>query len=115
VIFCGHFTEGVAIYREADCKNETRGDWYIRQLTGSSNLIGGPLFHVMTGHLSHQIEHHIFPDMPAHRYPEVAPKIQALCEKYGLHYNTGSIWKQYATVIKRIFIHTLPPRKSAMA
>ena len=62
VIFCGHFTEGVAIYREEDCQNETRSDWYLRQLAGSSNLTGGRWFHIATGHLSHQIEHHLFPD-----------------------------------------------------
>ena len=113
VIFCGHFTEGVAIYRPEDTLNETRGDWYLRQLSGSSNLTGGRLFHIMTGHLSHQIEHHLFPDMPAHRYVEVAPKIQHLCQKYGLHYNTGSLFKQYMTVMKRILTHTLPPKKLA--
>ncbi len=111
IIFCGHFTEGVAIYREEDTRNETRGDWYIRQLSGSSNLTGGRLFHIMSGHLSHQIEHHLFPDMPAHRYPEVAPQIQALCRKYGLFYNTGSLFKQYATVMKRILVNTLPPKR----
>ena len=110
VIFCGHFTEGVAIYREEDTRNETRGDWYLRQLSGSSNLTGGRVFHIMTGHLSHQIEHHLFPDMPAHRYVEVAPQIQALCKKYGLFYNTGSLWRQYLTVMKRILTHTLPPK-----
>lgn len=113
VIFCGHFTEGVAIYREEDTRNETRADWYIRQLTGSSNLTGGRWFHILTGHLSHQIEHHLFPDMPAHRYAEIAPEVQALCQKYGLHYNTGSLWKQFATVVKRIAVHTLPPKKVA--
>jgi fatty acid desaturase len=113
VIFCGHFTEGVAIYSEEDTRNETRGDWYIRQISGSSNLEGGRWFHIMTGHLSHQIEHHLFPDMPAHRYPEVAPQIQALCRRYGLRYNTGSLWRQYGTVMKRILTHTLPPRRSA--
>ena len=116
IIFCGHFTEGVAIYREEDTRFETRGDWYIRQISGSSNLTGGRWFHVLTGHLSHQIEHHLFPDMPAHRYPEVAPKVQALCAKYGLHYNTGSLFKQYLTVMKRILVNTLPPRlQSALA
>lgn len=110
VIFCGHFTEGVAIYRPEDCGNETRGDWYLRQLSGSSNLTGPRWFHVLTGHLSHQIEHHLFPDMPAHRYAEVAPQIQALCAKYGLRYNTGSLWKQYGTVMKRIWVNTFPPK-----
>ena len=111
IIFCGHFTEGVAIYREEDTRNETRGDWYIRQLSGSSNLTGGRFFHILSGHLSHQIEHHLFPDMPAHRYPEVAPQIQALCRKYGLFYNTGSLFKQYLTVMKRILTFTLPPKR----
>jgi linoleoyl-CoA desaturase len=115
IIFCGHFTDGVAIYREEDTRNETRGDWYLRQLSGSSNLTGGRFFHIMSGHLSHQIEHHLFPDMPAHRYPEVAPKIQALCEKYGLFYNTGGLFKQYLSVMKRILTHTLPPRRTAPA
>jgi linoleoyl-CoA desaturase len=59
----------------------------------------------MSGHLSHQIEHHLFPDMPAHRYPEVALQIQALCRKYGLFYNMGSLFKQYLTVM-----YTLPPK-----
>ena len=89
IIFCGHFTEGVAIYREVDTRNETRGDWYLRQLSGSSNLEGSRFFHVMSGHLSHQIEHHLFPDMPAHRYPEMAPKIKALCDKFGVVLQRG--------------------------
>ncbi|WP_457444938.1 fatty acid desaturase family protein [Roseateles sp. P5_E4] len=114
VIFCGHFTEHVAIYRQEDCLNETRGDWYLRQLAGSSNLTGGRWFHILTGHLSHQIEHHLFPDMPAHRYVEIAPQVQALCRQYGLRYNTGSLFKQYLTVMKRILVNTLPP-KAAVA
>ncbi|KIF81868.1 fatty acid desaturase family protein [Noviherbaspirillum autotrophicum] len=114
IIFCGHFTDGVAIYREEDTRHETRGDWYIRQLTGSSNLTGGRLFHIMSGHLSHQIEHHLFPDMPAHRYPQVAPQLAALCRKYGLHYNTGSLSRQYLTVIRRILAHARAPKPAAM-
>lgn len=110
VIFCGHFTEHVAIYRPEDCLNETRGDWYLRQLAGSSNLTGGRWFHILTGHLSHQIEHHLFPDMPAHRYAEIAPQVQALCARYGLRYNTGSLFKQYLAVMKRILVNTLPPK-----
>jgi hypothetical protein len=47
--------------------------------------------------------------MPAHRYVEVAPKIQALCKKYGLAYNSGSLGKQYLGVMKRILLNTLPP------
>src|SRR3712207_8406695 len=44
-------------------RGETRGGWYRRQLLGSCNLEGGRLFHLLTGNLSFQIEHHLFPDV----------------------------------------------------
>ncbi len=50
---------------------------------GSCNIRGGKLFHVMSGNLSHQIEHHLFPDMCSNRYPEVAPRVRALAARYG--------------------------------
>lgn len=89
VIFCGHFPSGVQSFTEEETADETRGEWYVRQLLGSANITGSPLMHLMTGNLSHQIEHHLFPDLPARRYPEIAPQVRALCEKHGLPYNTG--------------------------
>jgi len=68
IIFCGHFPDGTHEFTEEEAANETRGEWYYRQLLGSANLDGGKLFHIMSGNLSHQIEHHLFPDLPAHRY-----------------------------------------------
>src|SRR5262249_31206438 len=81
VIFCGHFPDGTRFYRDEETRDESRGAWYLRQLGGSANLEGGRLFHVFTGHLSHQIEHHLFPDLPASRYPEIAPRVRAICER----------------------------------
>nr|WP_278256350.1 fatty acid desaturase [Nocardioides convexus] len=48
----------------------------------------------MSGNLSHQIEHHLFPDLPARRYPEMAVEVREICQRYGLPYNTGSLGKQ---------------------
>ncbi len=110
IIFCGHFPEGARVYTEAETRNESRGDWYLRQLQGSANIEGGSLFHVLTGHLSHQIEHHLFPDLPAHRYAEIAPRIRAICERYGLPYNTGSFWQQYGSVLKKLLVFAWPAR-----
>lgn len=107
VIFCGHLTEQAHIYTHLD-EDETRGEWYVRQILGSSNLQGSRLFHILTGNLSHQIEHHIFPDMPANRYGKVAPQVQAICQKYGLDYNTGSFGTQFCQVIKRIHHFSQP-------
>lgn len=116
VIFCGHFTDGVEMFTEEQLQGESRAEWYLRQLLGSSNLEGGRAFHILTGHLSHQIEHHLFPDMPAHRYAEIGPRVQALCEKYDLPYNTGSLPRQFGTVMKRILRLALPGgRKKAVA
>ncbi|HVT35723.1 MAG TPA: acyl-CoA desaturase, partial [Nevskiaceae bacterium] len=110
IIFCGHFPEGTRVYTQEETRNETRGDWYIRQMAGSANIEGGRAFYILTGHLSHQIEHHLFPDIPAHRYPEMAPRVRALCEKYGLPYNSGSFWKQYGSVLTGLIKRSLPTR-----
>ena len=62
----------------------------------------------MSGNLSHQIEHHVFPDMPSNRYPEVAPRVRALCERYGIPYNSGSLARQFGTTVRTIFRLALP-------
>ena len=40
--------------------------------------------HIMTGNLSHQIEHHLFPDLPSNRYAEIAPTGARDLQRYGL-------------------------------
>jgi fatty acid desaturase len=111
IIFCGHFPAGVSTFSEEECADESRGQWYYRQLLGSANITGGRLFHVMTGNLSHQIEHHLFPDLPARRYPEIAAEVRDICERYGLAYNTGPLRKQLGSVARKILRLALPDRR----
>jgi fatty acid desaturase len=111
IIFCGHFTAGIHTFTEKECEGETRGQWYYRQMLGSSNLQGKRWFHILTGHLSCQIEHHLFPDVPAHRYLAMAPKVQAVAQKYGIPYNTGRFSTQYFSVLRRILKYSLPVRE----
>jgi fatty acid desaturase len=121
IIFCGHFPAGVATFTEEECLDvdgpngpeESRGHWYYRQLLGSANIEGGKLFHVMSGNLSHQIEHHLFPDIPARRYPELAVEVREICERYGLAYNTGSLSKQLFSVARKICRMALPTRRTS--
>lgn len=108
VIFCGHFTAGVHTFDPALVQGEHKGHWYLRQILGSSNIKGGQLFHILTGNLSHQIEHHLYPDMPARRYAEVAPRVREVCQRYGVPYNTGRLSAQLATVAVRIVRHSFP-------
>jgi fatty acid desaturase len=115
IIFCGHFPEGVEEFSVEEVENETRGGWYLRQMLGSANLTGGRLFHILSGNLSHQIEHHLFPDIPAHRYGEIAVEVRAICERYGLPYNTGPLHKQFGSVVKKIARLSLPSRGASAA
>ncbi|HTM85125.1 MAG TPA: acyl-CoA desaturase [Mycobacterium sp.] len=108
IIFCGHFPDGTQEFSVAETRDETRGQWYFRQVLGSANLTGGKLFHLLSGNLSFQVEHHLFPDLPAHRYAEIAPQVQDICRRYGIPYNTGPLHKQFATVVRKIFRLALP-------
>jgi len=112
VIFCGHFPDGTETFPPETLEGETRGGFYLRQITGSANFDGSWLLHFMSGHLSHQIEHHLFPDVPAHRYPEMAREVRAICAKYGVPYNTSSFGRQLLTVGKKIFRFAWPTRKT---
>ncbi|HEV3322881.1 MAG TPA: fatty acid desaturase [Solirubrobacteraceae bacterium] len=113
IIFCGHFPDGTVQFTEAQTAEETRGEWYYRQLLGSADLTGGELFHILSGNLSHQIEHHLFPDLPSHRYAEIAVEVRAICERYGLPYNVGPLSRQFGSVVRKIGRLALPARPLA--
>jgi fatty acid desaturase len=126
IIFCGHFPEGTQEFSIEETKSESRGQWYFRQLLGSANLTGlfpprsarpdsAKWFHILSGNLSFQIEHHLFPDIPAHRHAEISVEVREICERYGLPYNSGPLYKQFGTVVKKILRLALPNRTSADA
>ena len=108
VIMCGHFPEGVETFERQSIEGETRGEWYLRQMLGSANISGSPAMHLMTGNLSFQIEHHLFPDLPSNRYQEIAPKVQEIFERYELTYTTGPLPTQVASAWLKIIRLSLP-------
>jgi NADPH-dependent stearoyl-CoA 9-desaturase len=111
IIFCGHFPDGTQEFSEEETQNESRGEWYFRQLLGSANLEGGKLFHILSGNLSHQIEHHLFPDLPANRYAEISVEVREICARYGLPYNSGPLGRQFGSVVRKICRLALPDRR----
>jgi len=113
IIFCGHFPEGTQEFSEQETEHETRGEWYFRQILGSANLEGGRLFHILSGNLSHQIEHHLFPDLPANRYAELSIEVREICERYGIPYNSGPLGTQFGSVVRKICRLALPDRGSS--
>ncbi|GII23397.1 fatty acid desaturase family protein [Planosporangium mesophilum] len=108
VIMCGHFPEGVETFEKRSIEGETRGEWYLRQMLGSANISGSTAMHIMTGNLSHQIEHHLFPDLPSNRYAEIAPKVKDLFDRFGLNYHSAPLPRQVASAWHKVFRLSLP-------
>ncbi len=66
----------------------------------------------MSGNLSYQVEHHLYPDLPSSRYQEIAPKVKDICERYELPYNTGPFSKQWGSVQRTIVRLAFPGGKT---
>src|SRR5947209_3924880 len=111
IIFCGHFPDQTYSFSQEETEDETPGERYVRQLIGAANIEGGPLFHVISGNLGYQVEHHLYPDMPSTRYGEIAPRVREICKRYELPYNTGPLHKQLGMVHRTIIRLAFPGGK----
>ncbi len=109
VIMCGHFPEGVETFeQESIAEDETKGEWYLRQMLGSANISGSRTMHLMSGNLSHQIEHHLFPDLPSRRYHEIAPRVREVFHRYELRYHAAPLVKQVGSAWHKVVRLSLP-------
>jgi NADPH-dependent stearoyl-CoA 9-desaturase len=77
-------------------------------MLGTANFRAGPVLAFTSGHLCYQIEHHLFPDLPSNRLPEIAERVRALCANYDLPYTTGSFLRQYLLTVRTICKLALP-------
>jgi len=110
VIFCGHFPDGAEKFTADVLENETKGEWYLRQMLGAANFNAGPLMAFSSGNLCYQIEHHLFPDLPSNRLAQIAVRVRELCDKYDLPYTSSSLVRQYLLVLRTIHKLALPDR-----
>jgi fatty acid desaturase len=108
VIFCGHFPDGAEKFTKTDMVGETKGQWYLRQMLGSANFKNGPVLRLMSGNLCHQIEHHLYPDLPSNRLHEISIRVKEICDKFDLPYTTGPFLLQYAKAWRTIAKLSLP-------
>ncbi len=108
VIFCGHFPDRAEKFTAEALEDETRADWYLRQMLGTANFTAGPIMAFASGNLCYQIEHHLFPDLPSNRYAQIAERVRALCDKYDVPYNTGSLLRQFLLTQRTILKLALP-------
>ena len=108
IIFCGHFPDGAMHFTEEEIEDESRSEWYLRQILGAANFEGGPMLHILSGNLGFQIEHHLFPDLPSNRYAEISVRVRELCEKYDIPYTTGPLHRQYGQALRTIMKLSVP-------
>ncbi|WP_163751844.1 fatty acid desaturase family protein [Mycolicibacterium helvum] len=108
VIFCGHFPDGVATFTADAIQQESKAEWYLRQMLGSANFRAGRVLAFLSGNLCYQIEHHLFPDLPSNRYAAIAVQVRALCETYRLPYTTGPLLGQFLQTQRSILRLALP-------
>ena len=86
---------GDDVYRFDDHFKD-RGDFALRQITGSVNYTGGSdLADFLQGYLNYQIEHHVWPDLPMLKYRQAAPKLQAICARHGVPYIRESVFRRF--------------------
>jgi fatty acid desaturase len=90
--------------------DETKGQWYLRQMLGSANFDAGPALRFISGNLCHQIEHHLYPDLPSNRLHAISVRVREVCDNYDLPYTTGSFPVQYAKAWRTIAKLSLPDR-----
>ncbi|GLE54181.1 fatty acid desaturase family protein [Mycobacterium montefiorense] len=110
VIVCGHFADGAEKFTPSVLQDETKSEWYLRQMLGTANFRAGPVLAFMSGNLCFQIEHHLFPDLPSNRYREIAERVRALCIGYDLPYTTGPLHRQYLLTMRTICKLAFPDR-----
>ncbi len=75
---------------------------------GQCQLRGRPVLRFMSGNLCHQIEHHLYPDLPSNRLHEISFRVKEVCDKYDLPYTTGSFLMQYGKTWRTIAKLSLP-------
>ncbi len=108
IIICGHFPESADVFTQEQARDESRGAWYLRQILGTCNIQGGRRLNFWTGHLNHQIEHHLFPDLPSNRYAEIAVRVREICARYGIPYHTAPLAEQLFSAQWKIVRMSLP-------
>lgn len=100
-IFCGHVGHDVASY-PVGTRAHGRGQWYAMQVEATNDYDVSLPVSVLCGGLDHQIEHHLFPQLPPQRLREIAPEVRAICDKYGVKYRKEGWGKTLGKALSHI-------------
>jgi len=86
VVFATHYGEDILD------ASDVQGMTLVEQTAKTSrNITGGWLVNVLTGFISLQTEHHLFPMMPTGNLMKIQPDVRAFFKKHGLEYREGNL------------------------
>ena len=91
------------MFTKRDLEGEAKGQWYLRQMLGSSNIDAGPVMAFMTGNLSYQIEHQLYRicEQPAGRdLGAGAPGVRQIRPALHHGFAAGAVRQGVATIAK---------------
>lgn len=113
VIVPNHVGDDILLFEESA---NTKSEFFLRQITGSANFkTGGDVNDFLHGWLNYQIEHHLWPDLPASEYQRLQPQVKALCQKYGIPYVQESVWKRLKKTVDVMVGNRSMPRQGAIS
>jgi NADPH-dependent stearoyl-CoA 9-desaturase len=110
-IFCGHIGSEVEAYPEGT-RARSRAEWYAMQVRSANDFRVPYVLSVLCGGLDYQIEHHLFPKLPPERLRQIAPRVRAVCERYGVPYRCDT-WPATLRVALRSLKGLQSPRAVA--
>ncbi|GAA0711334.1 acyl-CoA desaturase [Dactylosporangium roseum] len=88
-------------------------DYLRKQVLTSRNVTGGRLTDIALGGLNYQIEHHLFPAMPAPNLRRAQPIVQEYCEQAGVPYAQTSLIESYRQALRHLHDVGAPLRLAA--
>lgn len=108
ILGISHLTVDSDVFPERS--EETEGEYYYRQVMGTVNYEVPESTEILYGGINTHLEHHLFPDLPPNRLKELAPKVKAICEKYGIPYITAPFLDQIPRLLQNILENSLPSK-----
>jgi linoleoyl-CoA desaturase len=123
IFLVAHTTGDVKFYEVPGPKPYKEISFQRVQIETSANFSMNSRFMFwVTGGLTYQIEHHTFPDIHPHFYPEISQIIQEECEKYGVSYvHYEGYWEAVRAVMKYLCdgtahaVYQKPPQLPAVS
>eukprot|EP00030_Apusomonadida_sp_AF-17_P001838 a201_582.p1 GENE.a201_582~~a201_582.p1 ORF type:complete len:418 (+),score=145.36 a201_582:45-1256(+) len=81
---------------------DSHRDWVAYAADHTTNITPHWFTTWFMGLLNFQIEHHLLPSMPQHRFPEIAPRVRAFIEAHGMTYDCRGFFETLAVTFKNL-------------